>query len=437
MQSLFRLLGLFALALALWACDSGRKSPPKVTVIAVNAAPSYEQLAFLRAERIESTLAYRTGKTFSFDEDEYNFHVETTTPDGAARTRLLEVPQKISASTEYTFLLREIGGVLRADVLEAPVLTSGDSQIRAIHSASVLGPVDMYLAAAGTDLTTVAPFATLNLGDITPLTGVTPGSYELSLTEAGNAANVLLTTPAFSLSTATSASFTITDGAGQGLAPYGIIASSIGGVANLIDKNTGSELRVISAVSDRNGIEVTVDGQLFLADAPFATISAYQPLTPGDHTLIVRPANDPNATSLIPGQVFTLGSDARYTFLIGGDPASVGAFESIDDRRPVPDRAHLRYFNGSTTYTAVDYFVVAPGTDVTSAAFSVISPATTPQNLSFAPGDYEIVLRENGTSTILAGPTPITLAAGGVYSILAVDSLAGGSLDVVPFDDFN
>ena len=437
MKLLLRSILLLALAYALAACDSGRKSPPKVPVIAINAAPSYADLTFLRVEQIAGTLGYRQGQAFSFDADTYRIHIDTSTPDGTSRTRLLEITQTMTPEHEYTFLLREIGGVLDAQVLEDPIAT--DTSVRVMHAASTLGTVDAYIAPAGADLTIATPLLTdLAFGDITGLLPFAGGSYVLTLTEPGNPANVLLTTPEFSLSGATSVEFAIVDGANVGVDPYSVMVATDVGVANFADPTVDAAVRIINTVSDRNPIDLPIDEQTpaLFADVPFGTVSDYLPVPAGQHTFTANAAGAPNA-AIIDSHTLTLTAGRRYTILVGGDVGAADAFTSVDDLRPVPDRARVHFFNGSAPFTAVDFFLVPAGTDFADATGTLVLPDSAVENHPFPAGDYDIMLRQNGSTTILAGPIPVTLAAGGVYGIAAVDSAAGGSLDVVLFDDFN
>jgi hypothetical protein len=52
------------------------------------------------------------------------------------------------------------------------------------------------------------------------------------------------------------------------------------------------------------------------------------------------------------------------------------------------------------------------------------------------PDDYELYLFQAGTATVLSGPTPISVAAGGIYGALAVDGPDTATANVVLLDDF-
>lgn len=424
-------------ALALGGCNSGRQEPPKVPVVALNAAPSYPDLSFLRVEHVEGTIPYRGGQGFSFDADTYTFHVDTSTPDGISTTRLAEREQKIEAGHEYTFLLREIGGALDVQVLDEPAPT--DTSMRIVHASTTIGNVDAYFAASGTDITTITPVVSnVAFGDITAPTTVADGDYVLTLTAPGDPTSVLLATPVLTLTGPTNAVFTIVDGANSGIDPQSVMVATNSGVANFADPSLNGVVRVISAVADRNPIDLPIDGQTpaLFQNEPFGTVSDYLPVAAGDHTFTVNAAGDPN-TVIVASTTLSVAPGGRYTILVGGNVDAAAAFPSLDDLRPIPDRARVHYLNGSAAFPSLDFFMVPSGSTIDATTGTNVLPTDIPLNKPFPPGDYELYIRQNGTTTVLSGPTPLTLAAGGVYGIVAVDSAAGGSIDPVLFDDFN
>jgi hypothetical protein len=68
---------------------------------------------------------------------------------------------------------------------------------------------------------------------------------------------------------------------------------------------------------------------------------------------------------------------------------------------------------------------------------AVVAAPSISQFAGLVPADLELTVRDADTSTIVAGPTPVTLAAGGLYGILALDSVGGSTVDIVLFDDFD
>ena len=51
-------------------------------------------------------------------------------------------------------------------------------------------------------------------------------------------------------------------------------------------------------------------------------------------------------------------------------------------------------------------------------------------------GDFDVVLRPQGTKTVVAGPTRITLKDGGLHGIILTDNPNGTTIDMTFIDDF-
>jgi hypothetical protein len=64
------------------------------------------------------------------------------------------------------------------------------------------------------------------------------------------------------------------------------------------------------------------------------------------------------------------------------------------------------------------------------------APGTSAAYQRIPPGTYDLYLRQNATTNLLSGPTPITLAAGGIYGILSVNGADTATAQVRLFDDF-
>src|SRR5690606_30768032 len=118
--------------------DSGRKAPPDVGVRVLHAAPSYGDLAFMREQRVEATLAFKNQAAFAFDADEYDFNVDLVGPAGA-RERVLSFSRELSPGTTYTVVLTEIGGLVQPIVVEKEPFGGGsNAEASAVHAAGSL-----------------------------------------------------------------------------------------------------------------------------------------------------------------------------------------------------------------------------------------------------------------------------------------------------------
>jgi hypothetical protein len=125
------------------------------------------------------------------------------------------------------------------------------------------------------------------------------------------------------------------------------------------------------------------------------------------------------------------------TLLVTGAVGSVQAFDSSDDGRPFPDAARVHFFNGTSDFGVVDFFLVPPGSDIDDVRPVPIAPSDIIVNFTFEPGAYNLIVRDASSDAVIEGPVAVTLEGGNVYGVLAVDAVGGTTADVVLFDDFN
>jgi hypothetical protein len=426
---------LLSLTFSMLGCDSAREAPPDVTVVASNAAPSFSTVAFLRVERAEASLSYRQFGRFRFDAHEYKFHLETLRLDGTAG-REFSMTREIDESNDYIFVFNERTGDLAIDVFEFPVLATGSatSQYVVLHTAATLGPVDVFLAAPGADLATVAPIASLARGEQLPMQSVTGGTYEFSLTAQGDPTTVLMRSSSVVVASGLNLAFLLVDPDGLE-STSALVVSSAGTSVALLDQNVQSSMRVINAVADRNGIDVLIDA----VTTPLITNLAYGapspdfPIAPGNREITVTPTGNAGVT-LVDEQALTFTIASRYLLLVHGESGSVFAYPSLDSRRPLPDRAQIRYINGTSDFSPLDFALTRTAFD----RRALLVPADPLRNFDFPPDDYQLTVRNPSSDAVLAGPIPVTLAAGGVYSVLATDHATNSNqVELTLFDDFN
>jgi len=435
---------LFLISLGLAACSGEERTrPPSVRVTVVNTAPSQPELNFKRVQRVEGALDYKATGTFSWDSDTYTFNVDAVSLDGSTAP-VLSFVKELVPGTEYTILLTEVDVAGQIEVqewiLESPTATiaATDTVITPAHAAPSLGQVDVYLEAPGADLAAANPLGTLNfMESLPPVTG-TSGDVEFSITDAGLPGNVRLRSTAFGLPGGSPVTFAILDGANEGLAPFYVLA--VGGTSVLLsDQDLQAGLRAINTSTDREALEVALDSDFAPALLPgvaFGTMTDYALFTAGERNLTVTPTSNPGGALeidepfvSIPGQI--------GTWLIAGDPGSLSATFTLDDRRAIAGESKLALYNGAFLFTGVNVYIVAPGTDLDT----VLPTASLPQRASlsatrFLAGDYELTVRDSVAQNVLAGPTAITLAAEGYYGILVTDSVGGATADIALVDDF-
>lgn len=426
------------LSLAVSGCDSGRENPPDVDVSFIHAAPSRGPIAFRREEAIEANLDYKQSRTTTFDIDVYNFHFDISIA-GAAAERLVSFTHELVAGTNYTIVATEVGGQLQQLILEAPSTEpdSTSAQVALLHVAPTLGAVDVFLEVPGADLLSAVPLGTISVGEDLAPRMIDAGDYEFTLTQVASPSAVLLRSVAFPLFAAQSALFAIIDGAGQGIAPVAVVVT---GSTNFsfIDRDLLSQIRVINTISDRSSLDVGLDNEFsppLFPGLSFGTISGYVTITPGAHDLTASPVGNPGVLEV--DFPFAVEAGRFGTFFIANDPGATSTSFSIDDYRPIVGEITVNLYNAAQLFQFVDVFIAPVGTDLnTIFPTASLLPGASLPGLAIAPGDFELTIREGGTVTVLAGPTPITLIEGGFYGLLITDSIGGATVDLTLFDDF-
>jgi hypothetical protein len=183
-------------------------------------------------------------------------------------------------------------------------------------------------------------------------------------------------------------------------------------------------VRVLHASPDAPNVDVYVDDAAVLTDVPFKTLSDYLALPAGEHQVKVTPAGDA-ATAVIDAAV-TVEAGQRYTIAAINEVASIEAKVLVDAANPTVDAAKVRIVHFSPDAGAVD---VAP--DGADALVSALEFPNDTGYVELAAGAYDLEIRAAGTDTVALDLPEISLAAGNAYSVFAVGSAEGGSLDVV------
>ena len=72
----------------------------------------------------------------------------------------------------------------------------------------------------------------------------------------------------------------------------------------------------------------------------------------------------------------------------------------------------------------------------TSTINQTLSTASVGASQMFAPGSFDIIIAKSGTDTFVDGPQQVTLAGGGIYTIVAVPTEQAARANVLMLDDF-
>ena len=432
-------LALLGMSLLAAGCDGneGRTDPPNASIQVIHASPNVGPVTFKRVQANATPLDFRQGATFSWDADTYTLNFEILDVGGAV-TQTVSTQATLTEDNAYFLILREVAGQPEPLLLERPAQIQGTgSEIEIMHAATTLGAVDVYMDIENFDLSMATSRGAIDFDDVLTIPSLSDGSYEIVLTDPGNRANVRLDAESIDIFGTQGVFVLVLDGAGTGTSPLAIAIGDANGTA-INDRNGQTSIRVINALSDREAINVGIDGQFMpplIAGVPFATASTFEPFAPGDHDLNVESVLTPGTFDI--DEAITARPGTLETWLITGDTGSMTATLFEDDFRVISGESKLRFFHGSPQTGAVNVYLVAPGTNITTVipTISAASASTTP-NLRVAPGDYEITLTEQATNAVLAGPIAATIAVDGYYGILATDAAAGTGLEVTLLFDF-
>ena len=426
-------------ALLLGGCDDGRKAPGKATVQVANVAPGFGSLSFQREQDVRGAneLAFKSDQAFIYDADTYDFYVVERTLNDADPGRIWGFSPTLEPNTHYTFVLTEVAGEVQPVVITTPPSPAADAQILALHAAGSLPAMDIYLERPGVGIAGATPRGTFSAQEQIPARTLPSGDYELFLTAAGNPADVLLTSPQFNLPAGTTSTIVVVDERGRGTAPVSAVLLQSGALP-LFDVNAPAETRVINGATDRAPRDVAVNSQfsppLFSA-AQFSEPTAYSQIPLGLLQINVTPVGNPGVLEMDAQANGVIGQ--RTTLLFSGPAGMLFPTFAQDDGRRINREAKLRFMNAALQFPVVDFVVTSPGGDP-NAPFPLaqLFPPGVSDYVPMYPGDYELYLFQTGTVTIISGPTPISLAAGGIYGVLAVDGPDTATANVVLLDDF-
>lgn len=430
--------GVVLAALALTGCDEGRQRPGQTSARVVNVAPGFQQLQFRREHVNPATMDFKSVQDYAWDIDTYDFYVLERSVDSGARGREWSFSRTLQPDVgSYTFVLAETGGEISPVVVENPQSSSTAAQVVAVHAAADLPALDLYIVAPGVGIAGATPRGTFAaLGQI-PSQDLPTGDYEVWLTAAGNAADVLFASDTVTLS-AGLVTIIVTPEGGASTAEFSVVVMQTFSTV-LYDRNTTAELRIINGATDTAPRDFAINREFspplfsavpFAAPTPYAVvpIASNQPIN-------VTPVGNPGVLEL--DQLFGTFRGQHSTLIFTGDAGTLFHTVANDDNRRIHGEAKLRFFNAAAQFLAVEFVLTQPDGDPNQqfAAATLLAAGISGYS-PLGPGDYDLYLRNSVTFANIAGPTRISVAAGGLYSVLAVNGPDTSTAGIVLLDEF-
>jgi hypothetical protein len=189
--------------------------------------------------------------------------------------------------------------------------------------------------------------------------------------------------------------------------------------------DTDAMVRVLHASPDAPAVDVKVDDAVVLTAVPFKAISDYLAVPGGTYEIKVCATG--TDTCVIDADL-TFEAGKHYTVAATNVLASIEAQVLVDAPAPTADKTQVRVVHFSADTPAVDVLTQ----DGSAKVVEGLEYPDATDYLSLDPGSYDLkVCAAPDDTACPLDPGALDLAAGTAYSVFAVGSLAGETLDAV------
>lgn len=420
-------------AAAISACGGESKLPEatgKGSVWAINAIPTSPEIGFLIEERALDAVRYKSNSSpESWDDLEYTFNFEINRPFENELTRIASQFLDVTREIEYTFLVRGSLDAAVVDVWQIPERSFSGSEtifeMRVGNAADALGLVDVYVGLEGVDPVLGAQVASLAPGEVSAPTDIEEDVYVVTITAAGDPANILFQSVPTRILANQSVIVTAFTGDANDTAPVTVrLFNQLGASSAVTDARFPPTARLIHATSDLGTSDVYDDAALqnrIVADLAFGDITGDIDVAVGEVPITATAPGNVGAILLEDTLTTFAGSRLNYYLTVLSDEV-VGS-QVFVDRRPVETIARLTFFHSAINHELVDLYVVDAGTTIDDVFPRLITATYGLQasEIRLDAGSYEIYVTTAGEKTILDGPVSLEVALGDVFEAVLLD----------------
>ncbi len=179
------------------------------------------------------------------------------------------------------------------------------------------------------------------------------------------------------------------------------------------DTGEAASVRLINAVPDAGGLDVSVDGRRVWKRATFRSSTGYQSVSAGTYPVTLD-ADGPGTTLLT--QSLSFDKNKNYTLLALGQAGVGAAVQVLPDETPnlAPEKAGVRLVNAAPGTPPLDLVVN------TIVGIKSVEYARRSEPLALDGGEYDLQLAAAGTATMLTGPVHLALFPGHAYTLVAM-----------------
>jgi len=426
------LLAIIA-ATAVAGCGSDSSLPEATgdgTIRMINAIPTSPEIGFRIEERVLDSIAYKSNSSpESWDDLTYTFNFDINRPAQTGSTRIASQVLDVQRDVEYTFVLRGSIDAATVDIWEIPERSFSGAEtifeMRVGHAADALGSVDVYLGlqSAAPDIGNLV--ATLAPGEVSAPTDVEQDAYIVTITSAGNSADILYQSVPTQIVASQSALLTVFEGDANDTAPVTIRVFNERGLSSaLTDARFPPTARFIHATMDLGTSDIYDDDALqnrIVADLAFGDITGDIDMAVGETTITATAPGNVGAIQLEDNLTTFAGSRLNYYFTVLADELTGG--QVVVDRRSIETIARLTFFHSASNHDFVDLYVVDAGTgiDDTLPRQIGLSYGLQTPSIGLRAGSYDIYITTAGEKTVLDGPISLEAALGDVFEAVLLD----------------
>lgn len=436
------LLALAALSVhAMSGCaESSREQPTgKASIRSINAIADAPDVQFKIEERTLGTVAFGDASGLQrYDDLSYNFNFDVTVPGASSTRRLTSQFVDVAAERSYVFVLR--GSIANPGLAmideELRQWAEGDTtfEMGFLNYSPSLGPVDIYFDAPGVAPVAGAAKASVDDGDRVAPVEFAQGQYVVTVTRAGDPADVLFVSATRTYNGATTDYIVLFDPDPSRTATVNVRhLTGAGGAQYLSDSRIPPTGRVRHAAIDIGPVDVAMDddfANLLVSNQAFGETTADIDLNPGTTDFTWTDAGNQGAIILESEE--PIASGFRTTLALVGPAADPDALNAISNRRPYSTSGRISFIHAAASRDAVDVYLLPAGESVDD------NPPSSP-NIAFkqttgmvaiAPDTYEISVTPVGQKTLLAGPFVIDIALRDVAEVWLLDTVDPNVLDI-------
>lgn len=426
------LLAIFALTI-IAGCGGDSTLPVatgKGSIRMINAVPTSPEIGFLIEERVLDGVAYKSNSTpQNWDDLTYTFNFEINRPLQPESERIASQFLDVVRDTEYTFVVRGSLDAPAVDIWQIPErdFSGADTvfEMRVGHAADALGTVDVYLGldSGAPDLGNLV--ATLAPGEVSAPTDVEPDSFIITVTSAGNPADIIYQSGSTPILSNQSVLITVFEGDANDTAPVAVrVFNQTGASSAVPDARFPPTARFVHATTQLGTLDLYDDAALsnrIVAGLAFGDITGDIDMAVGEIPITATAPDNVGAILLEDSLVTFAGSHVNYYLTVIAD--ELNGVQASVDRRSIETVAQLTFFHSASNHALVDLYLVEAGTSIADQLPRqiILGYGLQTEPLGFAAGSYDIYITTSGEKTVLDGPIRLEAALGDVFEAVLLD----------------